>query len=74
MNASPYHPKVRVSLSLPHAPVVAGEDVVGSFEIECRTDKILGMGAIIAELFATEGTFITEREACDDWCCTGLQS
>ncbi|KAL6307465.1 hypothetical protein BKA93DRAFT_727408 [Sparassis latifolia] len=54
MNASPYHPKVRVSLKLAEPLFVAGSTITGKMEVECKADKGLGIGVIMAELFAIE--------------------
>ena len=55
MNASPHHPKVKVSCILSDPLYVAGGFVTGKMEVECRTDKGLGLGVIMVELFAVEG-------------------
>ncbi|TDL25851.1 hypothetical protein BD410DRAFT_801167 [Rickenella mellea] len=54
MNASPHHSKVKVSLELSDPLFVAGQYVSGKMQIECRTDKGLGMGVIMVELFAIQ--------------------
>lgn len=58
MNASPNHPKVKVSITLSDPTFVAGGAVTGKMEMECKTDKGLGIGIIMVELFAVEGLFI----------------
>ena len=55
MNASPHHPKVRVTLRLGEPLSVAGGFVTGKMEMECKADKGLGIGMIMVELFAIEG-------------------
>lgn len=55
MNASPNHSKVRVSVKFADSVVVAGGTVSGKIEMECKTDKGLGIGIVMAELFAIEG-------------------
>ena len=55
MNASPHHPKVKVTCKLSDPLYVAGGFVAGKMEVECRTDKGLGLGVIMVELFAIEG-------------------
>ena len=55
MNASPHHPKVKVSCKLSDPLYVAGGFVAGKMEVECRTDKGLGLGVMMAELSAIEG-------------------
>lgn len=57
MNASPYHSKVKVSCKLSDPLYVAGGFVAGKMEVECRTDKGLGLGVIMVELSAIEGQF-----------------
>ncbi|EIM90720.1 uncharacterized protein STEHIDRAFT_165243 [Stereum hirsutum FP-91666 SS1] len=54
MNASPNHPKVKVSITLSDPTFVAGGAVTGKMEMECKTDKGLGIGIIMVELFAVE--------------------
>ena len=55
MNASPHHPKVKVTCILSDPLYVAGGLVAGKVEVECRTEKGLGLGVIMVELFAIEG-------------------
>lgn len=55
MNASPHHPKVKVSLTLGNSTYVAGGNVTGKMEMECRADKGLGIGIMMVELFAIQG-------------------
>ncbi|KAK7686099.1 hypothetical protein QCA50_010911 [Cerrena zonata] len=54
MNASPHHPKVKVTLRLGEALSVAGGFVTGKMEMECKADKGLGIGVVMVELFAIE--------------------
>lgn len=56
MNASPHHPKVKVSITLPDPIFVAGTHVSGKMEVECRADKGLGINIMMVELFAMQGT------------------
>lgn len=58
MNASPHHPKVKVSITLSDPMFVAGGAVTGKMEVECRADRGLGIGIIMAELFAVEGALL----------------
>jgi len=58
MNASPYHPKVKVTCKLSDPRYVAGDFVAGKMEVECKTDKGLGLGVIMVELTAIEGSSI----------------
>lgn len=57
MNASPNHSKVKVSITLSDPTFVAGGAVTGKMEMECKTDRGLGIGIIMVELFAVEGGF-----------------
>ncbi|KAH9847837.1 hypothetical protein C2E23DRAFT_889619 [Lenzites betulinus] len=54
MNASPYHSKVRVSLKFADTQFAAGGTVTGKIELECKTEKGLGIGVIMVELYAIE--------------------
>jgi hypothetical protein len=58
MNATPHHPKVKVSLSLSSPLFVAGQEITGKMEVECRADKEVGMNLIVVELIAVQGIFI----------------
>lgn len=55
MNATPHHSKIRVSLALSSSLFIAGQDVTGKMEMECRADKEVGLGIIMVELFAIQG-------------------
>jgi hypothetical protein len=55
MNASPHHPKVKVSLKVSDAVFAAGGHISGRMDMECKADKGLGIGVIMVELFAIEG-------------------
>lgn len=58
MNATQTHSKVRVSLSLSSAIFVAGDEITGKMEMDCRADKGLGIGSMMVELVATQGIYI----------------
>lgn len=79
MNASPYHSKVRVSLKFPDTEFAAGGTVTGKMELECKAEKGLGIGVIMVELYAIEGT-PCRRVPCDKkyshccWYCWLMQS
>ena len=45
MNASPFHSNVKVSLVV----FVAGNDISGKMEMECKTDTGLGIGIMMVE-------------------------
>jgi hypothetical protein len=55
MNATPYHPKVKVTITLSDPFYLAGDSVTGKMELESRADKGLGLGVIMVELVAIEG-------------------
>jgi len=57
MNATPHHSKVKVSVELSSSLFVAGEDITGKVEMECRAEKEVGIGLIMVELFAIQGIF-----------------
>jgi hypothetical protein len=59
MNASPHHSKVKVSLTLADPLFVAGEFVSGKMEMECRAERGLGIGVMMVELVAIQGTVQT---------------
>ncbi|KZS92003.1 hypothetical protein SISNIDRAFT_129998 [Sistotremastrum niveocremeum HHB9708] len=54
MNASPTHSKLRVRITLSAPWFVAGGDITGKMEVECRADRMIGVGSIMVELIATE--------------------
>ena len=58
MNASPFHSKVNVSLALSDQVFVAGQHVSGKIQIESRADAGLGIGVIMVELVAIQGTSV----------------
>ncbi|KAG1896857.1 uncharacterized protein F5891DRAFT_1051327 [Suillus fuscotomentosus] len=62
MNASPHHSKVKVSLTLSDPIFVAGNNISGKMEVECRGDGDcgLGIGLMMVELFAVQE--ITSRD------------
>lgn len=55
MNASPHHPKVKVSVRLSDPQYAAGGSIGGKLELECRADKGLALGVIRVELLGIEG-------------------
>lgn len=54
MNASPHHSKVKVSLTMSDSLYIAGGAITGKMQVECRTDKGLGLGVMMVELYAIE--------------------
>lgn len=66
MNATQTHPKVRVSVSLGSPVFVAGEEITGKMELDCRSDKGLGISIMMVELVATQGVFhrAVSRQGC----------
>ena len=55
MNATPYHSKVRISVTLSDKFYIAGDAITGKMELESRADAGLGIGIIVVELVAIEG-------------------
>ncbi|KAF9650174.1 hypothetical protein BDM02DRAFT_3154949 [Thelephora ganbajun] len=70
MNASPHHPKVKVTCKLSDPLYVAGSSIAGKVEVECRTDKGLGLGIIMVELFAIEELTSRDHSATSTFCHT----
>ncbi|KAG8806806.1 hypothetical protein FRC17_004804 [Serendipita sp. 399] len=54
MNATETHSKVRVTLDLSSPVFVAGGEVSGKMELDCRTDKGLGINTMMVELVAVQ--------------------
>ncbi|KAH9017290.1 hypothetical protein EDB84DRAFT_1566886 [Lactarius hengduanensis] len=54
MNATPYHPKVRLTVTLSDKFYIAGDAITGKMELESRADMGLGLGIILIELVAIE--------------------
>ncbi|THU88985.1 hypothetical protein K435DRAFT_865764 [Dendrothele bispora CBS 962.96] len=52
MNVTTNHPKVKLSLMLASPLVVAGDEICGKMEMDCRADQGLGIGVMMVELFA----------------------
>ena len=59
MNSSSSHPKVKLSLSLSDPVYVAGTSVSGKLQMECKAESGLGIGTMMVELFAIQGTLET---------------
>lgn len=57
MNVTHRHAKVGLSLTLAESLIVAGNDLCGKMEMECRADKGLGIGMIVVELIAIQGVY-----------------
>lgn len=55
MNATQTHSKVRVTASLSAPVFVAGDEVSGKMEMECKADKGLGIDTMMVELVAVQG-------------------
>ncbi|PPQ83980.1 hypothetical protein CVT25_000526 [Psilocybe cyanescens] len=62
MNSSPHHSKVKVTITLADPTFVAGTHVSGKLEMECRADKGLGIGIMMIELFAVQGSELSSRD------------
>ena len=56
MNSSPHHSKVKISTTLSDPTFVAGNFVSGKLDMECRADIGLGIGILMVELFAIQGS------------------
>ncbi|KAF7311894.1 Arrestin-N domain-containing protein [Mycena indigotica] len=54
MNATTHHAKVKVSLTLGKPVFVAGGNITGKMEMECKADKGLGIGVMMVELYAIQ--------------------
>jgi hypothetical protein len=55
MNTTSKHTKVGITLTLADPMFVAGREVCGKMEMECRADKGLGIAMIQVELIAIQG-------------------
>lgn len=55
MNAGPHHAKLRVTAHVAAPVYVAGTDITGKIDVECRTEKGLGLGTIMVEFMAIQG-------------------
>ncbi|KAG9054821.1 hypothetical protein FS842_004040 [Serendipita sp. 407] len=54
MNATETHSKVRITLGLSSQVFVAGGEISGKMELDCRTDKGLGINTMMVELVAVQ--------------------
>ncbi|KAJ7600305.1 hypothetical protein C8J56DRAFT_813096 [Mycena floridula] len=63
MNATTTHSKVKVSISLNNALVVAGDVCSGMMEMECRADSGLGLNIMKVELFARQELISRDHSA-----------
>ncbi|KEP52253.1 hypothetical protein V565_048020 [Rhizoctonia solani 123E] len=52
MNAGPHHAKIRVTAQVASSAHVAGSEISGKMDVECRAEKGLGLGTIMVELIA----------------------
>ncbi|KAJ1307612.1 hypothetical protein OPQ81_001707 [Rhizoctonia solani] len=52
MNAGPHHAKIRVTAHVASSVCVAGSEISGKMDVECRAEKGLGLGTIMVELMA----------------------
>ena len=55
INATFHHSKAKVTLSFSDPIFVAGDNVSGKMELECKADRGLGIADIKVELFAIQG-------------------
>ncbi|CAE6429818.1 unnamed protein product [Rhizoctonia solani] len=52
MNAGPHHAKLRVTAQVASSAYVAGSEISGKMDVECRAEKGLGLGTLMVELMA----------------------
>ncbi|CAE7062322.1 unnamed protein product [Rhizoctonia solani] len=52
MNAGPHHAKIRVTANVASSVYVAGSEISGKMDVECRAERGLGLGTIMVELIA----------------------
>lgn len=55
MNTTTHHSKVNVTLEFSDPLYVAGHEVTGKMDVECKADKGLGLSMVMIELFAMQG-------------------
>lgn len=55
MNAVTSHSKVKTTISLSAPLFVAGQDITGKVELECKAEREVGIGLIMIELLAMQG-------------------
>lgn len=63
MNATQTHSKVRVTTSLSAPVFVAGGEISGKMELDCRADKGLGINTMMVELIATQELISRDHSA-----------
>jgi hypothetical protein len=61
MNVALSHAKVRVTTHLSSPVFVAGEEITGKMELDCRTDKGLGISTMMVELVAVQGRYMPRQ-------------
>lgn len=61
INATFQHSKAKATLSFSDPLFVAGDNISGKLELECRADRGLGIADIKVELFAIQGEFPQEH-------------
>lgn len=66
MNSTSLHPKLKVSLSFVDRFVIAGDNVCGALEMECRGEagergKEVGIGSMMVEMWGVEGQLLVHR-------------
>ncbi|CAE6379921.1 unnamed protein product [Rhizoctonia solani] len=52
MNAGPHHAKLRVTAHVASSVYVAGSEIAGKMDLECRAERGLGLGTLMVELMA----------------------
>ncbi|GJJ08717.1 hypothetical protein Clacol_002936 [Clathrus columnatus] len=55
MNATTSHPKVKATITLSAPLFVAGQDITGKVELDCKAEREVGIGLIMVELLAMQG-------------------
>ena len=55
MNTTSHHSKVRIGVELSSSVFVAGDEITGKMEMECRADKGLGISVMVVEFIANQG-------------------
>jgi len=63
MNATETHSKVRVTTSVSAPVFVAGGEITGKMELECKADHGLGINTMMVELIATQGMSRASRHS-----------
>lgn len=57
MNAITSHSKVKTTITLSGPLFVAGQDITGKVELDCKAEREVGIGLIIVELLGVQGIY-----------------